>query len=576
MSRRLSVSAEAGTTMRHVLHEMRTPLTQIIGYSEMLQEEARDRGQEEQISDLEQIRTAAHQLQDFVERLFQPAAMAESDVGAPADATSIQARQALADSNAAASRGPRHATGRLLIVDDEDKNREFLARRLERVGHRVVTVALGRDALAAIEYDDFDLVLLDVMMPGMSGLEVLRAVRSTRSASELPIIMATALSASEDMVAALGQGANDYVTKPFDFPLLLARVTTQLELRGASQQIAGLAQELEIRNAFIRRTFGRYVSDEVVSNLLDNPAGLELQGENRRVTILMSDLRGFSSLTESLSPTQIVTLLNSYLGAMADIIQSQGGTVDEFLGDAVLAFFGAPIARADDPVRAVVAAVEMQLAMARVNESNRQAGLPEIEMGIGIATGDAVVGNIGSQKRTKYGAVGRTVNLASRIESYTLGGEILIDEATRESLGSLLRLDGSREVHPKGFAEPVRIYRIAGIGDTHDVARQDLHDGLIELSTPISIRLSLVRGKHIAREALSAHFIAISPRGARLHLVGSLPELSDLRIELLDGDGDTMHGAFYSKVVSKDGLLVHFTTRSLALEAVIARAIDEK
>ena len=149
----------------------------------------------------------------------------------------------------------------------------------------------------------------------------------------------------------------------------------------------------------------------------------------------MSDLRGFTQVADRIPPDRVVRLLNNYLGTMADVILSFQGTIDEFIGDAILAIFGAPVQRGDDALRAVACAVEMQRAMERVNEFNRREGLPAVEMGIAIHTGEVVVGNIGSDKRAKYGDVGSPVNLTARIESYTVGGQILVSDRTRRECG---------------------------------------------------------------------------------------------------------------------------------------------
>src|SRR5262249_45099867 len=175
------------------------------------------------------------------------------------------------------------------------------------------------------------------------------------------------------------------------------------ELWQEQEKLKEANQQLELRNRFIRATFGRYLSDEVVASLLESSEGLDLGGEKRTATLLMSDLRGFTPLSERLAPEQVLTITNRYLSAMVDVILRYQGTINEFVGDAILVIFGAPISREDDAQRAVACAIAMQQAMTSVNEQNRRAGLPEVEMGIGVHTGDVVVGNIGSHKRTKYG-----------------------------------------------------------------------------------------------------------------------------------------------------------------------------
>jgi PAS domain S-box-containing protein len=187
-------------------------------------------------------------------------------------------------------------------------------------------------------------------------------------------------------------------------------------------ELKRLAGEVEVRNRFIRETFGRYLTDEVVSTLLDSPSGLQMGGEKRKVTMLMADLRGFTSLSERMDPKWVVSILNRYFSNMVTIVKKYGGTIDEFIGDAMFVLFGAPTWRDDDAQRAVACAVEMQLAMAAVNEQNRIDGLPDVEMGIGLHTGQVIVGNIGSAERLKYGVVGSHVNLTSRIQSFTVGG----------------------------------------------------------------------------------------------------------------------------------------------------------
>ena len=272
-------------------------------------------------------------------------------------------------------------------MDDNEINRDVLSRRLVQRGYHVAVAADGRQALQMLMTQPFDLVLLDIMMPGMSGFEVLTILREAHSAAELPVIMATASDQSRDIVAALTLGANDYVTKPLDFPVVLARIRTQLSLKRAIQEIQRLAEQLELRNRFIRTTFGRYLTDEVVTSLLDSPEGLKLGGEKRQVSILMADLRGFTSLSGRLGPEQVVAILNRYLGTMADIIMEYQGTIDEFIGDAIFVIFGAPLRMNDHAQRAVACAVAMQLAMATVNAQNRAEGLPEVEMGVGVNTG---------------------------------------------------------------------------------------------------------------------------------------------------------------------------------------------
>ncbi|MCU0241886.1 MAG: response regulator, partial [Vicinamibacteria bacterium] len=321
-------------------HELRTPLNQIIGYAEMLEEEALDAKQEGFIPDLRKIAGAAHTLVGLVDKygaLLEeraPAAHASAPLVTPAasvaaptpravepqpESTPIKKRKRASESAPSSSVEGGPAQERLLVVDDNELNRDMLSRRLAKQGYPVDVAEDGYVALDKIDQGDYALVLLDIMMPGLSGLDVLKTVRATHTMAELPIIMATAKDQSEDTVEALGLGANDYVTKPLDFPVVMARVSTQLALKRASEEIRRLAESLERRNQFIRKTFGRYLSDDIVAELLETPHGLALGGESRIVTVLMSDLRGFTATADRLSPEQVVRILNRYLGVMADV-----------------------------------------------------------------------------------------------------------------------------------------------------------------------------------------------------------------------------------------------------------------
>jgi class 3 adenylate cyclase len=340
----------------------------------------------------------------------------------------------------------------ILVVDDMPENIDVL-RGLLSPYYKVKVAINGSQALKiALSDRPPDLILLDVMMPEMDGFEVCRRLKADSRTEGIPVIFITALNDTCDEVLGFEVGGVDYINKPVTPAIVLARVRTHLKLRSAYQ--------------FIRQTFGRYLSDEIVDALIDSPQGLKLGGEKRKVSIMMADLRGFTTLGEELPAETVLDMVNIFLGVMTDVIQANKGTIDEFIGDAILAIFGAPILREDDTQRAVRCAVEMQLAMQKVNSRFNELGYPNVEMGIGIDTGTVIVGNIGSQKRSKYGVVGRHVNIASRIESYTKGGQILVSENTRRDCGDLIRIDGEMRVSPKGIKEEITIYDVGGfLGD---------------------------------------------------------------------------------------------------------------
>ena len=221
---------------------------------------------------------------------------------------------------------------------------------------------------------------------------------------------------------------------------------------------------------FIRDTFGRYVTQEVVKRLLEDKDALELGGETREVSIVMSDLRGFTSITADMHPEQVVTFLNRYLGKMIEILTDNQAVIDEIVGDGILAFFGAPTPMVDHPARAVACALQMQAAMDEINALNETDGLPYLEMGIAVNTGEVVVGNIGSERRTKYSVVGAHVNFTSRIEAFAVGGQVLISADTYERLRELVQVRGEVQGRMKGISGNFTLYDVQAIGEPYNVS----------------------------------------------------------------------------------------------------------
>jgi sigma-B regulation protein RsbU (phosphoserine phosphatase) len=238
-----------------------------------------------------------------------------------------------------------------------------------------------------------------------------------------------------------------------DLDIDLTSIRTSDEVGRLAQSFMRMTEGLRERDR-IRDTFGRYLTREVVNRLLESKDGLRLGGENREITMIMSDLRGFTALTSSMPPQQVLAFLNRYLGKMVEILIDYQGTIDEIIGDGILAFFGAPEPLDDHPARAVACALKMQAAMDEINSLNEADGLPRLDMGVAVNTGSVVVGNIGSEKRAKYGAVGAQVNFTGRMESFTVGGQVLISTSTYEKLSQYLDIRNVLQVEMKGV--PVR------------------------------------------------------------------------------------------------------------------------
>ncbi len=545
---------------KNLRHELRTPINQIIGYAELLGEEAESDGQKQYLADLEKIGNAARNLLETIDRI--PLDGEPGKAPAPARVTpKVTSGEYVAPASRAADR-EQEQPARLLVVDDIEANRAMLARRLERRGFEVGVAEGGQEALDKIRTEDFDLILLDIMMPEVSGYDVLEEVRKTYSPLQLPVIMATAKDQGEDVVNAFKLGANDYITKPIDFKVALVRIETQLSRKKAMEEAERLTGELERHNQFLRKTFGRYLSKEIVENILSSPEGLKLGGEKRTITIMMSDLRGFSALSENLDPEQVVTMLNNYLAAMADIVTKYGGTIDEFIGDAILVLFGAPVCRDDDPDRAVACAIEMQCAMEAVNEENRHLGFPELEMGIALNTGECVVGNIGSQKRAKYGVVGSHVNLTGRIESYTVGGQVLVSKSVVDATQAELILGEEMKLGAKGFKEPVTAHELKGMKGDRELRVPERSTEIRKLVREIPLHISVLDGKHITDDCLEARLVALSMKEGEASIQGALKPLSNVLIRFTGLNGVIIPGDLYAKVISveSENARLHFTS----------------
>ena len=303
----------------------------------------------------------------------------------------------------------------------------------------------------------------------------------------------------------------------------------------------------------LKKMFGRYLSTEVMNSLIENPSSLELGGERRKVTIMMTDLRGFTSLSERLEPEQVLQMLNSYFEVMVDVILQYHGTINEIIGDALLVIFGAPQEMPDQTQQAIACAIAMQNAMAEVNKENRTNGLPKLEMGIGLNETEVIVGNVGSSKRSKYAAVGSGVNMTSRIESYSVGGQILISDSVLKEAGEILRIDAQREVLPKGAEMPLKIYEVGGIAGNYNLSLDKKDPDFVSLLRKIPLRYTILGGKHIGKEGLDGLIVRLSKKSAEIHLKKSIELLSNLKMNLVDADEELSSKDFYGKVIESAG-----------------------
>jgi adenylate cyclase len=332
--------------------------------------------------------------------------------------------------------------------------------------------------------------------------------------------------------------------------------TLEQKVKDRTAELAEANVDLERRNVLIRKVFGRYLTDEVVANLLEDPANLKLGGEKRRITILTSDLRGFTANSSRLDPEDVIRTINMYLHHMADIITKYRGTIDEFMGDGILVLFGAPNCQEDDAIRAIACALEMQLEMEVVNEKVIAWGLPPLDMGIGINTGEVIVGNIGSEKRAKYGVVGNEINIAYRIESYSVGGQVLISESTYNEVKDLVDIFEKKSVQMKGVSVPINIYTLEGINGDYNLHLTREEQIFRPLSEVINLQYTILEGKHINKDFLHGGLIEIAAKAAKIRLHSAEKDnfpsvLTNIKINLLGFENfGEVSGDVYAKVMA--------------------------
>lgn len=331
----------------------------------------------------------------------------------------------------------------------------------------------------------------------------------------------------------------------------------------------GMVEGLKQRD-FIRDTFGRYISEEIVDELLNSPDGLKLGGEVREVTFLVSDLRGFTALSSRLAPGEVIEVVNRFLEPMVEIITKYKGTVDEFQGDGILAFFGAPLAAPDDPVRAVACAVEMQRALVGVNEEQRRRGMADLHMGIGINTGEVIVGNIGSVKRTKYGAMGTAINMAYRIESHTVSGQVLISPETYRKTADSVAVGGTQDLRFKGLAEPVRVYEVRGVSGAYACEMPEVRrEEFVDLAEPIPVRMFALKGKAVSASAVRGKIGRVSENCVEAVAEASFEKNANLMLRL----AAVRVSDAYAKVMAADEnrLTLRFTSLPEDAKAYLER-----
>ncbi len=356
---------------------------------------------------------------------------------------------------------------KILVVDDTPHNVKLLVDLLGAKGYKVRSATSGPEALQSIEQETPDLVLLDIVMPEMTGYEVCKRVRENPKTAALPVVLVTSLDAREEKVRGLEAGADDFLTKPINQAELLARVRTLLRMKSlydtVQEQAAQLSQwnrELEQRVAQqvsqlerlsgLKRFFPPKLVEMIVAGDVDDP----LKTHRREVTVAFLDLRGFTAFTDSAEPEEIIGFLRDYHREMGRLIDAHGGTLEQFAGDSLMVIFNDPVVIDDPAGCAVRMAVEMRERFAQMMQVWKKRG-HDIGLGIGIAHGYATIGAIGFEDRIGYGVIGRVTNMAARLCSEAKAGQILISQPVFALVEELVEVDDAGELSLKGFHRPV-------------------------------------------------------------------------------------------------------------------------
>ena len=369
----------------------------------------------------------------------------------------------------AAGRQPR-----ILVVDDTPQNVRLLEAILIPRGYAVATASSGQQALDRVAEQLPDIVLLDIMMPGMDGHEVCRRLRADPTTALLPVVMVTA-SGDQNKVKALESGADDFIPKPVNQTELLARVRSLLRIKAyhdtIQQQAAELAewnrtleQRVQEQLARLERAdrLKQFLPTQVAEQIVSTGNDSLLESHRRYIAVVFCDLRGFTALSETAEPEEVMSILQEFHAAMGALISQHGGTVEHFAGDGLMVFFNDPQDCPEPEAQAVRLAVAMRDRMLVVSESWRQRDY-EFGFGVGVAAGYATLGCIGFEGRFHYGAIGSTVNLAARLCDAARDGQVLLNARARAALGDLVEVEPLPELTLKGFSRPVRAFSVLSI-----------------------------------------------------------------------------------------------------------------
>ena len=367
------------------------------------------------------------------------------------------------------------APPKILVVDDTPQNVKLLRDLLEVKGYAVATAASGEEALVRVASENPDLVLLDVMMPGLSGYDVCRKLREDPQTALLPVVLCTSLDPQQERIKGIEAGADDFINKPVNQPELFARVKSLLRVKSLQDRVARQADELRSWNAKLEERvreqvsqlerfsrLKRFVSPKIGDLILAGEVDDPLKTHRREITVVFTDLRGFTGFTESAEPEEVMGVLRDYHGAIGRLVIAHDGTIEHFAGDGVMILFNDPVPVSEPELAAVRMALDMREAVAKLAADWKKRG-HDLGFGVGIANGYATMGAIGFEGRRDYGAIGPVCNLAARLCSEAKPGQILVSQRVCGRIEQHLAMEPVGELALKGFHRSVQAFNVTAL-----------------------------------------------------------------------------------------------------------------
>jgi adenylate cyclase len=362
----------------------------------------------------------------------------------------------------------------VLVVDDVSENVRLLEAVLAPRGYDVRSAATGEEALELVASTPIDVVLLDILMPGMDGYEVCRRLRADPETEFLPVVMITA-SGDQEKVAAIEAGADDFVAKPFDHAELLTRVRSLLRIKQYHDTIEGQAAQLAEWNEQLEERvrqqvdelervgrLRRFLSPQLADLVMSSGDDSFLESHRKEITVVFCDLRGFTAFAETVEPEDVMRVLGQYHGALGDLVHRFEGTLERFTGDGLMVFFNDPMPCPDAPQRAVRMAVAMRGRVAQLSEEWSRMGY-DLHLGVGIAQGHATLGRIGFEGRSDYAAIGSVTNLAERLCGEAGPEQILVSQRVHAAAEDIVTAEPLGELALRGFSRPTKVYNVVGL-----------------------------------------------------------------------------------------------------------------